>query len=306
MQTDKELIKQISDSYDLEPRDEFIEETKQRLIRKSRKINYHNYFKKRLTYFFSTTITLALMVWLLSFNGAEFVVNTVNSISTSVNSNKSESQRFIPNNEDEVIFIYHTHNRESFFPSFDTNELSKAFHKEKNIVKVGGKLASTLQAKGLRVIHDDTDIMQLLKDNGMQFSEAYSLSRKIVKKGLEDEENIQLFLDIHRGADIDKDKTSTSFKGKIVPKISFIISKNNKHYQKNLEIAKLFYEKFQEKYPGISKVETVEGKTSGIYNQDLSSNALLIEIGGVSNTLEEEYKGAELLANVVSEVLKEL
>ena len=48
---------------------------------------------------------------------------------------------------------------------------------------------------------------------------------------------------------------------------------------------------FLEKYYGLSRGIFIKDRKSGngVYNQDLSPNALLIEMGGVDNTPEELY-----------------
>ena len=43
---------------------------------------------------------------------------------------------------------------------------------------------------------------------------------------------------------------------------------------------------------------------NGVYNQDFSSNSLLIEIGGVDNRIEEVMNTTVLLSNIISEVIK--
>ncbi|PGT76869.1 hypothetical protein COD11_25435 [Bacillus sp. AFS040349] len=40
---------------------------------------------------------------------------------------------------------------------------------------------------------------------------------------------------------------------------------------------------------------------NGVYNQDLSPNSVIIEIGGVENRIDELYRTADLLGNVISE-----
>lgn len=40
---------------------------------------------------------------------------------------------------------------------------------------------------------------------------------------------------------------------------------------------------------------------NGVYNQDLSSNAMLLEIGGVDNTFEEMYLTVDAFTDVFSE-----
>lgn len=59
----------------------------------------------------------------------------------------------------------------------------------------------------------------------------------------------------------------------------------------------------EEQYPGLSRgVIQKEGPGSnGVYNQDLSENAILIEFGGYDNTLEELYRTADVLADIFSD-----
>ncbi len=40
---------------------------------------------------------------------------------------------------------------------------------------------------------------------------------------------------------------------------------------------------------------------NGVYNQDVSENALTIEMGGVDNTMEQLYNTTEVFAEVFSE-----
>ena len=42
----------------------------------------------------------------------------------------------------------------------------------------------------------------------------------------------------------------------------------------------------------------VDSGNNGVYNQDLSDNAMLIEIGGVDNTFEEMYLTVDAFADV--------
>ena len=44
---------------------------------------------------------------------------------------------------------------------------------------------------------------------------------------------------------------------------------------------------------------------NGVYNQDLSPNALTVEIGGVENQLEEFYRTVQVFAEVFASYYKE-
>jgi stage II sporulation protein P len=59
--------------------------------------------------------------------------------------------------------------------------------------------------------------------------------------------------------------------------------------------------------PGISKGIYIEGKeTNNTYNQDLFGNSLLVQIGGVDNSIKEEYRSVEILSDVIDDILDEL
>ena len=55
-------------------------------------------------------------------------------------------------------------------------------------------------------------------------------------------------------------------------------------------------------YPGLSRgIYKKEGvNVNGIYNQDISSNVILIELGGVYNNIDEVLNTTEALANILS------
>nr|WP_307728938.1 stage II sporulation protein P [Alkalicoccobacillus plakortidis] len=63
------------------------------------------------------------------------------------------------------------------------------------------------------------------------------------------------------------------------------------------------HELLEKKYPGLSRgVKIAEGpRTNGVFNQDLSPEMMLVEVGGVENTIEETYRAAEALADVISD-----
>lgn len=65
--------------------------------------------------------------------------------------------------------------------------------------------------------------------------------------------------------------------------------------------------KLNEMIPGISR--GVIGKkgyhVDGIYNQDLSKNMILIELGGIENTQDEINRTISVLSRAISIVLQE-
>lgn len=202
-----------------------------------------------------------------------------------------------------VVEIYHTHNRESFLPYLKgVTDPNLAFHSKINITKLGQHLQKDLVDKGIGASFDSTDIMAVLNNKGLNYSKSYEESRKEVESAMATNKDLDYFIDIHRDSRRKKD-TSITFNGKTYAKIAFVIGRNNPNYEKNAAFANKLHQSIEKKYPGLSRGVMKQGGAghNGVYNQDLSSNALLIEIGGVDNSFEEMYLTVDVFANVFSE-----
>ena len=204
---------------------------------------------------------------------------------------------------EEVVFIYNTHNRESFLPHLpDVKKPKHAYHESVNITKASEHFAKALTKHGIRSQVDTTDFTNILHEKNWDYPRSYDASREVIKEVFQTNEHIQYVFDIHRDS-LPKDKTTLDVDGKSFGKILFIIGAENAAYEKNLTLATELHERLEEKQPGLSRgVITKEGPGSnGLYNQDLLQNSLLIEIGGYDNELEHINRSVELLADVFSD-----
>ncbi|MBT2616835.1 MULTISPECIES: stage II sporulation protein P [unclassified Bacillus (in: firmicutes)] len=202
-----------------------------------------------------------------------------------------------------VVEIYHSHNRESYLPYLKgvTNP-DLAYHSKINITKLGERMVEDLADKGIGSSLDKTDIMGNLNNKGLNYAKSYQESRKSVQTALANNKDLEYLIDIHRDSKRKKHTTIT-IKGKEYAKIAFVIGGNNPNYEKNAALANKLHKALEKKYPGISRGVMKQGGSShnGIYNQDLSGNAMLIEVGGVDNTFEEMYLTVDAFTEVFSE-----
>lgn len=202
----------------------------------------------------------------------------------------------------EVIFIYHTHNRESFLPELDTDKLSEAYHSTTNVTLVGQKLGEELENLGIGSVISTQDYWSKLETGKYYLSYKYSL--ETVHATLQENKDIKYILDIHRDAS-NREKTTRKINGVNYGAVYFVIGEGNKNYQENKEFALEIHESLEKLYPGLSKGVVSKAKTNGTngeYNQSVSPYSLTIEIGGVYNTLEEEYRTARALAEAIADV----
>lgn len=216
---------------------------------------------------------------------------------------ESESPTYLPSSKNDVVFIYHTHNRESFLPLLpEGTNRDLAMHSEANITLVGDRLAQSLEDYGIGAKVDKTDLIPILKENEMKYYQSYDASRPIVEEAIATNQNFKYFFDLHRDSQ-PKHITTKEINGKSYARIIFVIGEEYARNEKNHQFANTLHKAIEKKYPGLSRgVVTYGGPgRDGKYNQDLSENAIVIEFGGVENNLEELYRSADALAEVFSD-----
>lgn len=217
-----------------------------------------------------------------------------------------EDKTEVPSNDsgEYKIYIYHTHNRESFFSMVPEAKVpNQAFHRKNNITVIGKRLGEKLNEKGIKTYVDTTDIQGILAERNMKYYQSYSVSREVVMEAMKQHNEVELVFDLHRDA-VRKDVTTINIDGKSYAKVMFVIGTGNPKFEKNLELANKLHTLLQKKYPGLSRGAIEKPKTSGsngVYNQDLAPHSLLIEIGGVDNTIEELNNTVDALADIISE-----
>lgn len=205
--------------------------------------------------------------------------------------------------EKNTVLIYHSHSRESFLPHLkDASNASDAQHKEVNITMVGERLSKKLLEKGIGAVVNKTDIVGILGERGWTYGRAYQASREVVQEALAQNHDFAYLFDIHRDS-AKRKTTTTEINGKHYAKLYFIVGESHPNYKQNEKIALELNRMIKEKYPTLTRGVFPKNKTNGngVYNQDLSPNALLIEVGGPENTLEEMYNTIDILADLFAD-----
>jgi stage II sporulation protein P len=204
-----------------------------------------------------------------------------------------------------LVGIYHTHATESFLPAIpgaSGKPLNQAYSDDpsRSVIAVGKALAEALQARGVGAIHSERqhDLME-------GFSRSYINSRVTAEQMCAEHDLVFLF-DIHRDA-LKRSQSVAQINGETVAKISIVVglgqmeSNPHPHWKQNWNLALRLANAMEQKYPGLSGGIIPK---PFVYNQDLSPHALLLEVGGPENTLAEECRAVQLLADVLVEMIK--
>jgi stage II sporulation protein P len=194
------------------------------------------------------------------------------------------------------VFIYQTHFSESYLPELGRHDPDMAYDWDKNVIMVGKRLGEELERLGIGA-----------EVSTAHYKEAhpklYRSSRKTVLAAMQQNQDLQYFIDIHRDSQR-RDKTTTTIDGKPYARISFVIGTAHEDWEKNLKLARQLHNKLESLYPGLSKGVFLKNRATGNgeYNQSLSPRSILVEIGGVDNNFVEVFRTTKALARAFADL----
>ncbi len=194
-----------------------------------------------------------------------------------------------------IIYIYNSHQLENY----DSANL-EIYGITPNVLMASYILKEKLNNKGLSTIVEDTNLTEFLRINNWDHASSYKASRLLILDKQSKYPSLKYFIDIHRDS-VTKDISTITINEKKYAKILFVVGLDHDNYQPNLDVANAINDIANSTYNGLSRgVLTKTGPTvDGVYNQDLSPNSILIEVGGYENTIEEVFNTIEALSDIL-------
>ena len=205
-----------------------------------------------------------------------------------------------------TVLILHSHATESYENQAQYTETSpyRTLDTNYNMVSVGARVAEILEAEGIRVIHDRT-----LHDYP-SYNDAYGNARSAITAALAEHPSICLVLDLHRDAAEDaggNQKVSTvTVEGESCANLMLVMGSDKgslsyPNWERNLALAVKLQAQLEQTHSGLCKpIKLVTSR----YNQDLSTGALLVEVGTAGNTHAQAIRAAEYLAEGIVALAK--
>jgi stage II sporulation protein P len=196
-----------------------------------------------------------------------------------------------------LVGIYCTHNAECYVP---TQGVEKIEGKNGGVFLVAQHLKNTLEDKyGIQTVLSDT-----IHDYP-DWSKSYTKSLVTLEKMKKEYPSIDIFIDVHRDALTPRDTTTTEINGEKVSKIMLIVGSDTRlphpRWKENRSFAQRIAQVMDKMYPELLKGVRVQ---DGRYNQHVSPHAILLEMGGTENSLEEAKKAAEMFAGVINSIIE--
>lgn len=208
---------------------------------------------------------------------------------TKVNSKQTKN---VINNEtidkSPIAYIYNTHQTEGY-ADYTVYDAAKLLYDKLN----SNKIYSYFEEQSMKVFLDE---------NGLKYYNSYTASRTYLDSAKQKYTTLKYFFDIHRDS-VSKEVSTISYNGKDYAKVLFVVGTDNPTNASNKETSNKLNEIIKSKVPNISRGIVYHGGKgfNGVYNQDVSSEVFLIEVGGKDNTKEE----VENTINVIYESIVE-
>jgi len=200
-----------------------------------------------------------------------------------------------------LIYIYNSHQGETY-----SREYLEEHNIIPNVLMASLMLKDKLDDIGINSVVEESDILAYMKENNLNHAGSYKASRHFLTHALIDYPSAKLYIDLHRDA-ASHSASTTVINNKSCAKVLFVIGLENQNYEKNLSIVTEINNIILEKYPSLTRgIMKKQGYgVNGVYNQDLASNVILIEIGGNENNIEEVNNTLDLMAEVIGEYINE-
>lgn len=202
------------------------------------------------------------------------------------------------NPEKPRIYLYSSHDTEEYDSS-----LGEVYNIKYSVTTARYILAERLGNLGIDTYVERESMVTYLRENGLNYNHSYYASAHYIEKRLKEYPSIELIIDLHRDA-LPHSASLTYVDGKPCAKVIFIVAIEYDGYEKNVEWA----EKINSHLPaglsrGLSKGNGYGA--NGVFNQDMKSGSLLIEIGGQESTIEEVANTLDYVAKALFESIDE-
>lgn len=199
-----------------------------------------------------------------------------------------------------ILYIYNTHQTEGYQKSNNAS-----YNITPSVLMASYILRESLNDLGIPSLVETNDITEVLRVHNWKYKYSYAASKLLLQDAMEKNKSLQYFIDLHRDS-MSHEITTTTIDGKSYAKVLFVIGKDHKKYEENLKFANAVNDYIKNINPSLTRGISIKGGSgvNGIYNQDLSPNAILIELGGQYNNITEINNTITILSKAIHSYVK--
>lgn len=191
-----------------------------------------------------------------------------------------------------TIYIYNTHQSEDYDPG-----TLGIYNITPTVYMASSMLEKALLKKGIYSVVEESSIKNILNKNNWAYSDSYKASRLLLEDVVLKYPSLEYFIDIHRDSVTKTAKTGDEYYANLM----FVVGKNHENYEENERLVSELYKYIDENYPSILRKNHY--RENSTFNQDFHKNTILIEVGGVKNTIDEVYNSINVFADAIESVI---
>lgn len=214
---------------------------------------------------------------------------------------ETESQPVFEEKKEPIVYIYNTHQTEGY-----RYEKLASYNIDYTVMLANYILEAYLLERGINSVVETNSMSEVLKANNLVYKQSYRGSRILMENAKAKYPSLKYYVDLHRDSSV-YEKTMCEVNGKKYAKILFLIGLENENYEDNLAITNSLNEKLKAVDPCLSRgIWKKSGPgVDGVYNQDFDKNAILVELGGQYNYIDEVNNTLVILADILAEYIQE-
>ena len=199
-----------------------------------------------------------------------------------------------------IVYIYNTHQTEGYQKSNNAS-----YNITPSVLMAGYILRESLNDLGIPTMVETNDITEILRVHNWKYKYSYAASKLLLQDAMEKNKSLKYFIDLHRDS-MSHEITTTTIDNKNYAKVLFVIGKDNETYEENLKFANAINDYIKNINPSLTRGISLQGGSgvNGIYNQDVSPNAILIELGGQYNNITEINNTISILSKAIHAYVK--
>lgn len=213
-----------------------------------------------------------------------------------VSNNYDSIENVVVEENKDIVYVYNTFQTDKYKSNYFNSYSVSSY-----VTQASFMLKEYLSSFNIGSIVEEESVVKVLKEQNIMYSNTYAASRILMEEASKNHPDLEMFFDL-QVSDYKREATTVEINGENYAKILFVVGTDNGTYLENQEFATELNGILESINPALSRGVSLRGGVGyqGIYNQDFSSKVLLIQVGGINNTIDEVNRSMKILAEVIA------
>ena len=213
-----------------------------------------------------------------------------------VSNNYDSIENVVVEENKDIVYVYNTFQTDKYKSNYFNSYSVSSY-----VTQASFMLKEYLSSFNIGSIVEEESVVKVLKEQNIMYSNTYAASRILMEEASKNHPDLEMFFDL-QVSDYEREATTVEINGENYAKILFVVGTDNGTYLENQEFATELNSILESINPALSRGVSLRGGVGyqGVYNQDFSSKVLLIQVGGINNTIDEINRSMKILFEVIA------